>query len=216
MAAGQTQQLMEVAYLDVLCWMQPEPHRRTVSARPSRFVLWDNSHAGPPRGAGVWQGFGPLCTWIGTLSSGMPIWLTAYNCANINTVRPTSHTRSFFALVRKLSEEHRGTELRKYLPSLFTHTKSSFRLSECKWTTGRPASYHQLIWTHTALRLCHKVQHKPDLLRWSLLRKTLGRVLQHGCTEAALDTNAEGRHRAQISLIVLSEGQYSEGPAEDM
>lgn len=134
------------AYLIVLHWMQPELQRE-LSARPSRFVLWDDSQPGPPQGAGVWQGFGHYVHELGTLSRGMPIWLTAYNCANINTPSDWLHTQEAFALVRRLSEEQWGTEPRKFLASLFTYTKSSFRLSECKWTSGWAPSHHRLLWT---------------------------------------------------------------------
>lgn len=69
---------------------------------------------------------------------------------------------------------------------------------------------------NTALCLCHKVQHKPDLLQMEPAKENPRKSCSMAAPRLPLDTSAKGRHRAQISLIVLSEGQYSEGPAEDM
>lgn len=81
-----------------------------------------------------------------------------------STLRHTDFThKKLFALVRKLSEEHWGTELRKFLASLLTYTKSSFRLSECKWTSGWPA--HTVCWYEHSLESVSPVQPKPDLLQ---------------------------------------------------
>ena len=55
---------------------------------------------------------------------------------------------------------------------------------------------------NTALHLCHKVQHKPDLLRMEPAKENPWEVLQHGCTEAAPGHERKGK--AQGSDLIDS------------
>lgn len=89
-------------YVIVLHWMQQSP-KRELSSRPSRLVLWDWTNLAPPGSrcvAGLWATLS--VHEIGTLWCGMPVWLTAYNCANVNTPADWLHTQEAFCLSQEI------------------------------------------------------------------------------------------------------------------
>lgn len=91
------------AYMIVLHWMQPEPSpKRELSARPSRLVLWDWANLAHPREPVCGRALGHSVYEIGTLWCGMPMWLTAYNCANVNTQADWLHTQEAFCLSQEI------------------------------------------------------------------------------------------------------------------
>lgn len=176
------------------------PRVGDLSARPSGIVLWDNRQRGPPQGAVCGRA---LDRYVHG-EEHCPVecqYDLLLRTVLTSTLCQTDFTHKKLCL-RKLSEEHWETELRKFLASLVTYTKSSFRLSECKWATGWPASYHRPIWTQPWVCATRCGTSLPRC-RWSLFGQTPGRVLQHWCTEARASGH-KSKRKAQGSDLVDS------------
>lgn len=100
---------------------------------------------------------------IGTLWCGMPVWLTAYNCANVNTPADWLHTQEAFCLSQEIIRRtlrNRTKEVSGFPTHIHKIKFWAFWVQMNKWLTCRAPSADR----NTALSLCLMVQPKPDLL----------------------------------------------------